>query len=106
MLKKTTILAAIGLVVASALPSAAQTYRTENRELRQQNRIVRGIVRGELTPQELRRIQRQQNRIDRSQARAARDGVVTPAERRRLERQQNRASRNIWRKTHNNRGTY
>ncbi|HEV7415645.1 MAG TPA: hypothetical protein VGN98_05785 [Tianweitania sediminis] len=103
---KKVILGALALVIASAVPSLAQTYRTEAREVRQEHRILRGAVRGDLTRQELRQIERQQRRIDRSQWRAARDGYISPRERRRIERQQDRASRNIARKTHNGRYVY
>ncbi|KQQ38106.1 hypothetical protein ASG19_03280 [Rhizobium sp. Leaf306] len=98
----------LALVMASAfaVPSFAQTYRSESRENRQENRIYRGAVTGKLTPQELRNIARQQNRIDRAQNRAARDGVITPRERREIERRQNNASRNIYRKNNNGRTMY
>jgi hypothetical protein len=103
---KKIIVTALALVMASSVPALSQTYRTEGREYHQDGRILRGAVRGQLTPQELRNLSRQQNRIDHSQRRAARDGYITPAERYRLERQQDRASRNIYRKTHNGRDLY
>jgi len=103
---KKIIVAAVALVMASSVPGLAQTYRTEGREYRQDNRIVRGMVRGELTPRELRNIERQQNRVDRAQRRASRDGYVTRSERRKLERMQDRASRNIYRKSSNGRYVY
>ena len=103
---KKIIITTLALVVASALPSFAQTYRSEARENRQEYRIYRGMARGELTPQELRNIARQQQRIDRAQNRAARDGVVTVRERREIERRQDNASRNIYRKSNNGRDLY
>ena len=103
---KKIVLSAIAILIASSVPSLAQHHRAEAREYRQENRIIRGAVRGELTPRELRQIDRQQRRIDRTQRRAARDGYISAAERRRIERQQNRASRNIYRKTHNGRTMY
>lgn len=103
---KKIIIAAMALVMASTVPGLAQTYRSEGREHRQDHRIVRGIVQGELTPREFRNIKRQQHRIDRAQRNAARDGYVTRAERRKLERMQDRASRNIYRKSNNGRYVY
>jgi Tfp pilus assembly protein FimT len=100
------IISALAVLIASALPSFAQTYRSEARESRQEYRIYRGAARGELTPQELRKIERQQHRIDRNQRRAARDGYISPRERRRIEQQQDRASRNIYRKSTNGRIAY
>jgi hypothetical protein len=105
---KKIIISALALVMASAIPtlSQAQTWRSEAREHRQEHRIYRGAVRGELTPREMRNIARQQHRIDRAKSRAARDGYVTRREREKVERMQNRASRNIYRKNHNGRTMY
>ena len=103
---KKILIGAVALTLLCTGTSFAQTYRTETREQRQQERIYKGAARGHLTPRELRNLERQQHRIDRNQARAARDGYITPKERRRLERQQDRASRNIHRKQTNGRGYY
>ena len=103
---KKIILSALAIVVASAIPSFAQTYRSDGREYRQEYRIYRGMARGELTPQELRNLSRQQYRIDRAQRRASRDGYISYSERQRIERMQDRASRNIYRKSHNGRDIY
>lgn len=103
---KKVVLSALAIVIASAVPSFSQTYRSEAREYRQEHRIYRGAARGELTPRELNNLARQQHRIDRAKARAARDGVITRSERREIERRQDRASRNIYRKTHNGRDLY
>lgn len=102
---KKIIIGAIAAVIAIAIPtfSQAQTYRSEAREHRQEHRIYRGAVRGELSPHEARRLAQQQRRIDRAKQRAGRDGYVTRNERHRVERMQDRASRNIYRKTHNDR---
>ena len=101
---KKIILATVALVLASAVPTLAQTARSEYREHRQEHRIGRALVQGDLTPRETRKLVRQQNRIDRAKARAGRDGYVTTRERRKVERMQDRASRNIYRKANNRRG--
>ncbi|RYE85350.1 MAG: hypothetical protein EOP19_09585 [Hyphomicrobiales bacterium] len=98
---KKIILATVALVLASAVPTLAQSARSEYREHRQEHRIGRSIARGELTPAETRKLVRQQRRIDRTKARAARDGYVSRRERRQVERMQDRASRNIYRKSNN-----
>ncbi|CDZ28564.1 hypothetical protein [Neorhizobium galegae] len=103
---KKIIITALALLVASAVPSLAQTYRSEARENRQEYRIYRGMARGELTPRELRNLARQQHRIDRAQSRAGRDGYISYRERQRIERMQDRASRNIYRKSNNGRDIY
>lgn len=105
---KKIIVSALALLTVSfaALPSQAQTWRSETRESRQDHRIQRNAHQGHLTPREYRQLKRQQHRIDRAQHRAARDGYVSPRERRQIERMQDRASRNIHRKSHNGRGYY
>ncbi|MBE7183322.1 MAG: hypothetical protein INR68_02805 [Methylobacterium mesophilicum] len=105
---KRFIVGALALAMAStfAVPSFAQTYRSEARESRQDYRIHRQLRRGELTPREYRNLKRQQYRVDRAQRRASRDGVITWRERQRIDRMQNRASRNIYRKSHNGRYVY
>ncbi|MFD1745865.1 hypothetical protein ACFSE1_10370 [Rhizobium helianthi] len=103
---KKLIISALALVMVSSVPVFAQTYRSEAREYRQEHRINRALRQGELTPREAHRLMRQQQRIDRAQARAARDGYVTRQERRQIERMQDRASRNIYRKSHNGYGYY
>jgi CRISPR/Cas system-associated endoribonuclease Cas2 len=105
-MKKMVILSALALVLASAIPSFAQTYRSEARENRQEDRIRRSFSRGELTPRELRNLAREQRRIDRAQNWMARDGHISARERRRIEQLQDRASRNIARKSNNGRNLY
>ena len=115
---KTLLIGAVALVIGSAAPAAADSIRYYGesgrsyhrdsgrsvvREHRQEKRIYRGAIRGELTPMELRKLARQQERIDRAQWRAGRDGYVSRSERRKLERMQDRANRNIYRKKHNSR---
>ncbi|KQT45104.1 hypothetical protein ASG43_12420 [Aureimonas sp. Leaf454] len=105
---KTLILAAAALVLATSFPAAAQTYRSDVRQHRQNERIDRGYQRGHLTPREARRLDRQQQRIRQVErrARAMNGGYVDPRTQRRLERMQDRADRNIYRKNNNRRGYY
>lgn len=101
---KKLFLATFALIMVSAVPSMAQTARSEHRENRQEYRIGRAAVHGHLTPRETRKLVRQQRRIDRTKARAASDGYVSTRERRKVERMQDRAGHNIYRKAHNRRG--
>lgn len=98
---KRIILTTLAIILASAVPTLAQTARSEYREHRQEHRIGRSLMQGDLTPRETRKLVRQQNRIDRAKARAGRDGYVTSRERRKVERMQDRASRNIYLKSNN-----
>jgi hypothetical protein len=94
---KKIVFGALALLMVSTLPAVAQTYHADAREFRQESRIYRGIVRGDLTRAEAGRLIRQQRRIDRAQAYAARHGFVSLREKRKIERMQDRASRNIFR---------
>ena len=77
------------------------TPRVDRREANQERRIEQGVRSGALSPGEARRLEAQQERIERAEGRAKADGVVTGRERTHLENMQNRASRNIYRKKHN-----
>ena len=81
---------ALGLVAAPSTASA-QTARANWREARQEQRIRVASMRGQLG----------QERIDRMQRRAERDGVVTPFESRRIEEAQRFENQRIQRFTHN-----
>ena len=77
--------------------------RIERREDFQQERIRRGIESGELTRGEARYLNREQERINRAEARMMADGRLDPRERQRLNQMQNQASRDIYRLEHNGR---
>jgi len=79
----------------------AQTLnRVDQREVRQEARIERGVASGQLTLREAARLNAEQARIDRTEARAKADGRITAAERRFLNQAQNRASQNIYAQVH------
>ncbi len=102
-MKKTVILALTGILVATSMPAMAQTYRSDERQWRQDNRIERGIRTGRITPREAARLDRQQRRIDRVErrARAYNNGYIDPRSARKIERMQDRANRNIHRAARN-----
>ena len=88
--------------LAAAMPAEA---RINQRQERQQQRIFRGIGSGELNARETYRLERQQARINRYEARSRADGGgLGWRERYRLERMQDRASRNIYRQKHDRQG--
>jgi uncharacterized membrane protein YebE (DUF533 family) len=95
---------AITLALAAAAAAHAQdplaTPRIDQRAAEQQKRIQQGVSSGQLTPHETRRLERQQHRIARTEARAKSDGVVTARERARLTREQDEASHAIHRQKH------
>ena len=72
------------------------------RERNQQRRIAHGVRDGELTRNEARKLEKEQAKIRRDEARAKADGDFTPKERAKIQREQDRASRDIYKETHDN----
>jgi hypothetical protein len=107
-------LIALGLVVVS-LGAVAQTsaatpapagfeQRFDNRQVRQDQRIDKGVANGRLTPAETARLEGQQTRLAQAETRASSDGVITRKEAVHLEKRQDKASRNIYRQKHDGQG--
>ena len=97
---KTTILAtALGLAFSAgafAQPGAG----TVQRDVDQQQRIEQGLKSGSLTTREASRLEGEEAKVQRDQARAMSDGKLSPAEKARLAREQNQVSRDIYREKH------
>jgi len=70
------------------------------RQHRQQRRIGQGVKSGELTRREAVRLEREQVRIARKEARFKSDGELTRRERASLQRDLNRSSRHIYGQKH------
>ncbi len=85
----------------TAVKDPLATPRIDQRQVKQQARINKGVASGKITSAEQARLQGQQNQIATNKAVAKADGVVTKQERKALTRQQNQASRAIARKKHN-----
>ncbi|MFO1326411.1 MAG: hypothetical protein U1F56_03555 [Rubrivivax sp.] len=99
----------LGLLIASGTFAAfaqtppapgASTPGVDARQQRQEQRIEQGKASGELTKREAHRLERQQKRIDRAEAKAKADGTVTAGERAKLQGMQDNASRNIRHQKH------
>lgn len=90
---------AVTLICRDALPGDS---RVIGRQEKQQQRIDNGWRSGELTRDELQRLDAQQARIADMAHRFSADGRLTPTERLKLERAQDRASVDIARTKHNN----
>lgn len=107
-MKKITglIFAALLVISGLAATSFAQTkshhpYSINHRETRQQRRIRQGIRSGELTAKETYKLEKQQYKLRRTEARYRRSGNgLTWKERYKLQRQENRTSRSIYRQKH------
>ena len=85
------------LVLGVGADATAGTPRVDRRETRQQKRIVKGVKSGELTASEVARLEVEQARVRRLEARAKADGVTTARERARIHRELDQASRHIYR---------
>jgi len=92
-----TVAAALGLAFCGAAFAQAGTVQ---RDVNQQQRIEQGLQSGSLNTREAARLENEEARVQRDQARALQDGKLTPAEKARLAREQNRVSRDIYREKH------
>jgi hypothetical protein len=81
-----------------ASPSSGHWAR---RQQRQEERMQQGLASGQLTPQEARRLQHEQRRIQGAEGRMRADGNLSPRERTRLNTMQQRSSQDIYRLRHN-----
>ena len=100
-MKKSIIITGLALMFGLTTLSAQSTHRIDKRQKNQKTRIVDGVQNGELTKRETKRLVRQQARVKHMENRANADGVVNLRERRRIEKAQNKANRTIARKKHN-----
>lgn len=96
-LRTSALAAAAGLLLAGS--ATAQTG-TVQRDVNQQQRIEEGLKSGQLTTREAGKLEREEAKVQRDQARALQDGKLSPAEKARLAREQNKVSRDIYREKH------
>lgn len=90
----TTLAIAIGAVFSAS--AMAQTSASEiQRNINQQTRIEEGLKSGELNTREAARLEQQQSKVNRDQARALQDGKLTAAEKAKIQAEQNKVSQNI-----------
>lgn len=81
-------------------PSARRMLESVARNVRQQQRIQRGIDSGDLTAREIAALLQGQARVSWRQARSGRDGWVDAAEYARVDDVQDRQSERIWERRH------
>lgn len=99
---KNRVLAVSAMTVLMTGLASAQTETPiiDQRQTNQEQRIDQGIASGQLNEREARRLDRQQNHIDRMEDRAKSDGIVTRKERARIGAAQNRSSQHILKEKH------
>lgn len=111
-MKTWKVLSIAGLVLTGLAvwhgPVQAQYYggNIDAREDAQQRRIQDGIRSGAITPQEARRLEAEQQRIQAAEDRMRADGRLDYRERARLGQMQNKADRDISREKHDNQVAY
>lgn len=92
-----------GTLTLTGLPVTADTQSPaiDWREARQQNRIYQGVISGQITPKEFRRLENEQARIRAAETRMKADGRYTRRERYRTHQMLDRSSRHIYWAKHN-----
>ena len=101
MKAKTITVIFVTTILALMWCSAAWADRSNIRDHRQTRRIRQGIRSNEITRPEVRRLKKENRRIDSAYHRASADGHVNWRERQRLDKMQDRASRHIYQAKHN-----
>jgi hypothetical protein len=97
-----SVIAAI-VATSFALPGytlAQSTPRIDERQEKQQERIERGVQKGQLTKKEAQRLEKGQQRVESLEEKAMQDGKVTKREKRRIEKAQDTQSRRIHKERH------
>lgn len=97
----------LSVTAALVLLTTANAQTIRQNEWRTQAQIRQGLRDGSLTPQEARRLEQQQARINRKAYRDARDGNgLTWQERQRLQREQQKLNRKVYRERRDNQTQY
>jgi len=92
------MLAAAPVLAASATDDPGIQKRMDI----QQKRIDQGGQSGQITPKEEKKLDKQQQRIKKKEARMKSDGKLTKKERAKLTKEQNKASQKIYKEKHDN----
>ncbi|MBS0373942.1 MAG: hypothetical protein JSR73_05145 [Proteobacteria bacterium] len=93
--------AATLLIATSAFAVGPRTDEVTQRDVNQQQRIEQGLQSGQLNTKEAGQLEREQSRIDRTEARDLKDGKLSASEQAQINRMQNKASADIYRDKHN-----
>lgn len=94
-MKKRILVASIFVAIGATSAFAQSTATTVQRDVNQQTRIENGLKDGSLSTKEAGRLEKEQAKIDRLQAKDLKDGKLSPQERTQLRNAQNKASTDI-----------
>jgi hypothetical protein len=89
------------LLATSAFADGPRADQVVDRDVNQQERVEQGLQQGQLTTREAGQVERQESRIDQTEARDLKDGKLSPAEQAHINQMQNQTSRDIYRDRHN-----
>jgi hypothetical protein len=101
-MKTIAVYAGVVSALLGATAFAQSVQQDQQRDVNQQQRIEQGLQSGQLSTREAGQLERQQQHIDRMEARDLKNGSISPAEQARLTAAQNRASASIYADKHNN----
>ena len=101
-MKLTYAALAVGALVSTSV-MAQNTQSVIQRDVNQEKRIEQGVKSGELTTKEASKLERDESRVDKVEAKALSDGKLTNTEKRSIEQEQNKVSKEIYREKHNRR---
>ena len=100
-MQRKLIISSIAAVLFS-FGAHAQNAATETaRDTEQQKRIEQGLQSGQLSTKEASNLERQERRVDATEARDMKDGKLSVGEKAQIQREQNRASADIYKDKHN-----
>jgi uncharacterized membrane protein YebE (DUF533 family) len=102
---KTMLMAGMATLFMTGMAFAqSETPVMDQRQVNQEERIDQGVTSGQLNEQEANRSNKQQQHINKMEARAKSDGVMTKRERAKIGKAQHRASRHVAREKHDRQG--
>lgn len=99
-LKGLSALGALALA-ANVFAAGPRTDQVVDRDVNQQERVENGLQSGQLNTREAGQIERDEARIDRTEAHDLKDGKLSPEEQAQINRMQNKTSAEIYRDKHN-----
>ena len=104
MKKQLLAVSAMTLMLSGIVFAQAEMPVIDQRQMNQEQRIDKRVASGKLNEQEINRLNKQQEHINKMEDRAKSDSVMTTKERARIGAAQDRASRHIVREKHDRQG--
>ena len=100
-IRRTLVAFAVSTLCCAGAYAQTTAAGTAQRDVNQQTRIENGLKDGSLDTREAARLEKEQSRVDRLQAKDMKDGKLTGGERAQLDAAQNKVSRDIAADRHN-----